>query len=237
MINVAAIMAVVRNAEMVAINRVAQQVAASAKAKAPIRKVFKETKARKFRSLTPQEKQIASHRATVYYTNVHPSKVKLRRALAAIRSGRAELPVRGAANNFNRTHTLRLLGKHKNGQFNSRAGATPNTSGGYEPGPTLSPLLTKRGRNEVRSGRAIHTTRSGHVRVGGALKASIHATEATVVGQGVQATVVAGIGYAKFVEFPTVHNAAQPFIRPALAENRVALRHEIAAEIKDSLGG
>jgi HK97 gp10 family phage protein len=238
-INTSAIMDAVRNAEMAAVDRVAQSIAASARQKAPIRKVFKEKAGhqRQFRPLTPLEKSLATRRAKLYYTNVQPNRVKLSRALRGIKSGRAELPVRGSANSPSKSRSLRLLGQLRQGRFQGRAGASLNGRGGIEPGAQLRPLLTARGAYEVRSGRAIHVTRTGQVRAGGALKASIHATEATVNGQGVQATVVAGIRYAKYVEFPTVHNAAQPFIRPALAEHRAVLRREMASEIKATLGG
>jgi HK97 gp10 family phage protein len=106
---------------------------------------------------------------------------------------------------------------------------------------SLNPLLTSRGRYEVRSGRAIHkeVLPSGNTKfhIGGALKASIGSEGAIQTGEGVEVRVTAAIRYAKFVEFPTTHNAAQPFLLPALHDNRERLRKEVANEIKRRLGG
>ena len=49
--------------------------------------------------------------------------------------------------------------------------------------------------------------------------------------------VEAAIDYAKFVEFPTVRTAAQPFLLPALAQSRQRVVTTIAASIRKNLGG
>jgi hypothetical protein len=103
------------------------------------------------------------------------------------------------------------------------------------------PLLTSRGRYEVSSGRAIHheVLASGAVRshIGGALKASIGNEGVVQTNNGATAKVSARIRYAKYVEFPTTHNASQPFLLPALHDSRSRLRSALVREIKKALGG
>lgn len=236
--NVEAIMAAVRRAEIEAINRVADQVATDARQRAPIRKVFKEPKGyrRKLRPLTAAERDIASRRAQHFYSTVRPDDFARRRALAHIRNyAVAEVPRRGSNNAPGRSRTLRQLGRIDSGRFVSTSGAFPRRGGGFEPGEKLSPLLTSRGRSEVRSGRAIHRTDSGRVQIGGALKASIQSEGAVQTAEGVTARVVAGIRYAKFVELPTIRTAAQPFLRPALHNARARLVEEVAREVRSAL--
>jgi HK97 gp10 family phage protein len=101
-------------------------------------------------------------------------------------------------------------------------------------------LLTSRGLYEIRSGRAIHRVAQGgrtRVQVGGALKASIEAEGVVQTGNGQKNTIVAAIRYAKFVEFPTIHNAAQPFLRPALHANRETLPRVLGEKIRSALRG
>ena len=106
---------------------------------------------------------------------------------------------------------------------------------------SLNPKLTSRGRYEVRSGRAIHlvpTAGGGKsVQIGGRLKASIESEGAIQTGQGATLRVTAGVRYAKFVEFPTIRTSAQPFLLPALHDNRQRLVKTMAAEVKKALGG
>lgn len=240
-INVAAVMNAIRQAERAAIEQVADVIAADAKHRAPIRKVFKEKPGfrRKFRALTPIEQQLAAKRATNYYTNVKPNAFKLRRSLVHIRNyAQVQIPRRGSANSLANSGNLRVLGHINQGQFTSTTGAWKSGKG-YNPG-AITPLLTSRGAYEVRSGRAIHlaATKTGQkVQIGGALKASIGNEGVTETDNGVSAKVSAKIRYAKFVEFPTVHNAAQPFLRPALMGNRQRLRSTLAGEIRKVLGG
>jgi len=242
-LNVSAILNAIRIAEERAIEQVAAAVVAGAKHRAPVRKVFKEKAGfrRRFRPLTPLERNIATRRAQTYYTHVQPNEFKKRRALAHIRNyATAQVPRRGSANSLANSRKLRVLGYLRHGQFSSSTGATRNRRGGFEPG-AITPLLTARGRYEVRSGRAIHkeVLASGAIRiqVGGALKASIESEGVTHSDKGVTARVTAGIRYAKYVEFPTVHNAAQPFLRPALQGNRQRLRSTVATEVRKAIGG
>lgn len=238
-LNIAAIVARVQRAEEVALEEVAGYIVADARARAPVRKVFREAKGfrRKFRPLTGPEKSLAIRRAESYkgYNDY-----QRRRSVAYLRNyARAELPRRGSNNSLARSRTLRNLGTIRGGSFQPRVDAV-SRRGGFS-SASLNPLLTSRGRYEVRSGRAIHlqTLASGNIRVqiGGKLKASIESEGVIQTGQGAVVKVTAGVRYAKFVEFPTTHNAAQPFLLPALHGARSRLRRTLAAELKKAFGG
>jgi HK97 gp10 family phage protein len=239
------IMARVRLAEEAALEIVAARVTAEARRRAPIRKVFKEPKGfrRKFRDLTQGEKLLAVKRANAFYGE---GSFNARRASAHIRNyAKVQLPRRGSNNNLSASRTNRTLGVLRGRQFTPRDDARRIVSrrtgaSGFD-SPNLNPKLTSRGRYEVRSGRAIHlapTAGGGKsVQIGGALKASIESEGAIQTGQGATITVTAGIGYAKFVEFPTIRTHAQPFLLPALHDNRQRLVKTMAAEVKKALGG
>jgi hypothetical protein len=237
-LNVARIIAAVEAAEEVALNEVADLVAADAKARAPIRKVFKEAVGfrRKFRPLTTPERHLAVKRAMAYqgYTDF-----QRRRSVAYLqRYARAEVRRPGSANALSRSRTLRLLGTEAGGHFTARADAVRRGRGFTS--ASLHPLLTSRGRYEVSSGRAINrvATASGtSVQIGGRLKASIGNEGVVQQGQGAVARVSARVRYAKYVEFPTTHNASQPFLLPALHGARGKLRQIMARELKNRLGG
>lgn len=238
-LNIGLILHLVSAAEETALEEVAARVVADARARAPVRKVFREKSGyrRKFRSLTNTERNLAIRRATAYsgYNDF-----QRRRSVAYLRSyARAEVPRRGSANSLSRSRTLRNLGTERGGAFTARTDAR-RTGRGFT-SPSLNPLLTSRGRYEVRSGRAIHreVLASGNVRVqiGGRLKASIESEGVISTGQGSTVKVTAAAPYAKFVEFPTTHNAAQPFLLPALHDNRTRLRQALARELRNALGG
>lgn len=238
-LNIAAIISRIESAEVVATEEVADFVAQDARARAPIRKVFREGAGfrRRFRALTPLERNLAIRRAQAYsgYNDF-----QRRRSVAYLQHyARAEIRRRGSANSLSRSRTLRVLGTERNGAFRARTDAV-RSGRGYQ-SASLSPLLTARGRYEVRSGRAIHrevlASGASRVTIGGALKASIESEGAVSTGQGTTVKVTAGIRYAKFVEFPTTHNAAQPFLLPALHDARQRLRQAVAAEVRKALGG
>lgn len=234
----------IRQGEFDALEEIGDKLATDARRRAPIRKVFKEDKGfrRKFRRLTAAEQQLAIARANRFYTTVHPNEFKRRRSVAHIRNyATVQIARRGSANSLGRSNALRTLGYERHGKF---IAASPGArrligrnvhGGGFEPGENLKGRLTSRGAYEIRSGRAIHreATVSGHtrVRIGGALKASIGSLGATETGSGMKVTVEAAIRYAKFVEFPTIHNAAQPFMRPALHALRAAIPRIVGSHI------
>lgn len=237
-LNIGRIVELVTQAEEDAVDEVADYVARDAKARAPVRKVFREAKGfqRKFRSLTTPERNLAIKRAMAYqgYTDF-----ERRRSVAHLRYyARAELRRPGSANSLSRSRKLRMLGVEKGGRFTPATDAR-RVGRGFS-SATLHPLLTARGRYEVRSGRAIHREvgASGtKVQVGGRLKASIGNEGVVEQGNGVQARVSARVPYAKYVEFPTTHNASQPFLLPALHGARGRLRSTLARELRSKLGG
>ena len=236
-----------------ALDEAAERVAADARQRAPIRKVFKEKRGFRFktRALTAQEKTVATRLAKAYYAkawqNAGPGKrgevsEKGRRALAAIQTGRATLPSRASANTLAHSRADRQLGQVSRGRFTGANGATRSFSRrtgsfNYEPGAAIKPKLTGRGLAEVRSGTAVHTSAAGRVQMGGALKASIDTGPVREKGDGVEAEVAARIRYAKYVEFPTVHNRAQPFLLPALKDEQRTFVRDVASSIRRSLGG
>jgi hypothetical protein len=238
-INIGAVIARVEAAEEAALEEVAAYVVANARARAPIRKVFREGKGfrRRFRPLTPLERNLAIRRAQAYsgYNDF-----QRRRSVAYLRNyARAEIPRRGSANSLASSRTLRNLGTERGTAFKPRFDAA--RSGGGFSSASLGPLLTARGKYEVRSGRAIHrevlASGASRVTIGGALKASIESEGVVSTGQGTTVNVTAGIRYAKFVEFPTTHNAAQPFLLPALHDARSRLRQALASEVRKAFGG
>jgi HK97 gp10 family phage protein len=244
-LDIKGIVAKVRAAEREALEEIGDRVAADARRRAPIRKVFKERKGyrRKTRLLTPREQDIATRRAVHYYRHVQPDEFKLRRATAHIRNYAIVAGQRkGSANSLAASRHLRQLGIERNGRFTSTSGAFRlpiRKGGGFEPGPKLNDLLTARGRYEIRSGRAIHRASSPsgtRVQVGGALKASIESEGVRETSSGQEVVVTAAIRYAKFVEFPTIHNAAQPFLRPALQQERSKAVKTLATRIGEALG-
>ena len=97
-------------------------------------------------------------------------------------------------------------------------------------------LLTSRGRYEVESGRAnFKSGRGEEERVGGRLRGSIVIVKPAPTERGVMGYVQAGGAeayYARFQEFGTRHNRAQPFLRPALYESRKVLVQRVSGALR-----
>lgn len=224
------------------LEEVGERIAADARRRAPIRKVFREKKGfrRRFRSLTEGEKRAAIARANRYYTAVRPDEFQRRRAVAHIANyGQAEVRRRGSANAVGSSAALRFLGLERGGRFTSATGAR-RVGRGFEPGPEARKAMTARGRYEATSGRAISREEGGgstKVKVGGSLKASITEGPVAQTGNGQKITVGAYIRYAKFVEFPTIRTAAQPFLLPALHGQREAFPRLLGAKVRQKLQG
>lgn len=248
--NIPAIIDRVQKAEYEALGIVSPSIVTDARSRAPVRKVFKEPKGfrRKFRPLTGAEKSLAIKRANAYYLG-RGDEFGRRRAVGHIRNyARAVSPRQGSNNALSRSRKLRVLGTMRGRQFIPRTDASRvvsrSRSGGTQVGyesKSLNPLLTSRGRYEIRSGRAIHkeALAGGGTRIhaGGKLKASIESEGAIQTAQGSEERVTAGISYAKYVEFPTIRTAAQPFLLPALHDHRQKLVKAMADEVKKALGG
>lgn len=101
---------------------------------------------------------------------------------------------------------------------------------GQAPQPTF---LTRQGAYEVRTKRAKATT-WGHAYIGGRLRREIFATAPEISGAMAEAWVIAPTPYAKYQEFGTRHNAAHPFLRPALDESREEIVSRIAAAVREA---
>lgn len=229
------------------LDKAAERIAADARQRAPIRKAFREKQGFRFknRRLTATEQALVIRRANAYYGSegfrrmwqaMSPEK----QARAAFNYSHALLPSRRSANTLEHSRADRQLGVVRGGRFHGFNGATRvwgKNGAGVEPGEAVRAKLTSRGLGEVRSGSAVHTSATGQVQIGGALKASIGAMPAHQTADGMEATVVAAIGYAKFVEFPTTHNRAQPFLLPALKDEQRTFTHDVADSIRSSLRG
>lgn len=229
------------------LEKAGENVAGNARQRAPIRKVFKEKPGFRFKTrlLTSTEKHISIRLAQSYYKGIgapgrEKAERKRRRAIAHIRySARVTLPSRKSMNTLEHSRADRQLGAIKSGRFTSDTGAKRYWSRGglrYEPGDEVRQKLTSRGLSEVRSGAAVHVSATGKVQIGGALKASITTDPVRETTRGVEVVVAARIRYARYVEFPTIHNRAQPFLLPALKDEQRTLASDVAASIRSSLG-
>lgn len=98
--------------------------------------------------------------------------------------------------------------------------------------PTSMMRLHSRGKYEVSSTRADY--KGG---VGGRLRGEIYVERAVRDGSSYMARVVSPTPYAKYQEFGTRHNAAQPFLRPALRENKSLLVSNMKNEIRNAIRG
>lgn len=249
-LDIKGIMAAIHAGGQDALEETGERIAAEAKRRAPIRKVFKEAKGyrRKFRPISDEERNIAMALSKQYYASSGGTPderaFKLRRSLAHLRYyARAEIPRRGSANSVGRSMKARQLGTIKEGRFQGNGSAVKiRGTRGYEPSDEFRQKLSARGAYEVRTGRAIHiqpsaTGQSSRVQIGGALKASIGAGPVLQTGKGQEIEVEAAIRYAKYVEFPTIRTAAQPFLLPALKGEQSKFPHTVAAAIQRRLGG
>jgi HK97 gp10 family phage protein len=233
-INTAAILAAVRRAELEALEEAGAFVAANAKQRAPVRKVYKERKGfrRAFRPLTGEERTQVIARQQAFYGHTVPTRME------------AEIRRPGSANALVRSRSIRRLGTLQGGKFSPLQAVTASRTrgGGFRIGlsPQYGGMLTSRGRYEVSSGRAINevaTATGSRLEVGGKLKASIESEGAITQGHGVTVKVSARIRYAKYVEFPTRHNAAQPFLLPALKDVKAKLPSMLQSSLRRHLGG
>lgn len=90
--------------------------------------------------------------------------------------------------------------------------------------------LSARGRYELKSGRA-NVMVGGKTYLGGRLRSEIRAVQAS--GDPVfSGAIMSPTPYAKYVEFGTRHNRAQPYLRPALAAQREAFKERLQRAIR-----
>lgn len=93
--------------------------------------------------------------------------------------------------------------------------------------PVATMRLSRAGRYEVNSGRADHNGL-----VGGRLRDEITAVGASGEGSFFEARVISPTPYAKYQEFGTRHNAAHPYLRPALRESRPQVVADMRSAIR-----
>ena len=95
--------------------------------------------------------------------------------------------------------------------------------------PEAVQRLSRQGRYEVRSKRA-----DFNGMVGGRLRGEITAIRARrMSGHRIEARVISPTPYAKYQEFGTRHHPAHPFLRPGLRESRA----QVIADLKSSIRG
>lgn len=102
--------------------------------------------------------------------------------------------------------------------------------GGHLRDSSAEERLDRRGRYELGSGRA---NRRGYL--GGRLRGEIFATPPAVEGSLISAQIISPTPYAKYQEFGTRHNAAHPFLRPALQEGTPAFIANVARAIDEAV--
>lgn len=99
---------------------------------------------------------------------------------------------------------------------------------------TVQKLLTSRARYDLaRPGRGTYRVGSS-LYFGGFLRRSIGAEAVHIEGNVVSVTIVAAAPYAKYVEFGTYKDPAQPFMLPALKGAKGALRAELKRRIESA---
>jgi len=118
---------------------------------------------------------------------------------------------------------------------------------GFEvkPGSALDQDLTSQARHAIKTGEglvnekgeawlnlSVNSRKSAQVRFGGRLKNSIELGTSTT-GKGYSIKVSAPVPYAKYVEFPTRHNAAQPFLLPAMKHGKKFLEAAMEGQARD----
>jgi hypothetical protein len=232
------------------IDEAADRIAADARQRAPIRKVFKEKRGfrRKIREATSQETVVRQRLTNEYYRAQAAYGVvdrlgrtaRQKRSLSLMKYKAIMRPSRKSANAWANSREDRQLGVVRRGTFRGYSGNRriwTRSGAGVEPGEPLRAKLTARGLYELRTGRGVFQSATGEVQAGGALKASIDTRPVHETAAGVETEVVAAIRYAKYVEFPTVHNRAQPFLLPALKDEQRTFVRDVAASIRRSLGG
>jgi len=259
----------IMDASITALNATAFNTAERARTKAPVRKVFRGGR-QTVRFKTAQE--IEADRGTRARLGLAPEILATPEALKAVmKSGRNPKKAthiggqefgfarvvthRNRANTFYPGGVLRREDTEFRGmrrKFVSDDLRLLNPKNNLELASRPATLeLTSRGRNELKSGRAVSTEKftvfnritgkavegvEGPERLGGSLRSSIRVEKATRAQYPIiKASVLAGGGkvkYAKYQELGTRHNPAHPFLRPALAY----ARDELPAQLRRALG-
>ena len=231
-----------------ALDETAQKVATRARALAPVRHVFKNPiTGRGFKNTVrfKSAEEISGDRAIRAKMGLAPEILATPVRVASVRSAgihpKSSTSIGGEVFGFARTNSRsgRVSRRFPFRDIDARQVQFDETTGK----PSLvhqqfNAALTSRGTFELKSGRAIHT-RAVESTFGGALRDSIHPIHAELNDSVIEARVVAGgedAPYAKYQELGTRHNAAHPFLRPALEEKGPALVDRLARQIAKELG-
>lgn len=223
MLNIAAIMDRVQAGVTAAVEATAKAIADDAKSRAPVRKIFAGDRGR---ATLQSVEEVAAETALRSRLGLSPGPVRTQRTPAARVHGFG--PRRLLASPIlpafdPRAHRFRGA----QGAFTSRANFRQTQPGQLR----FDTPLTARGRYEVKTGRANITLGAGKSYVGGRLRSEIYATPAAGSVR-ITAKVVSPTPYAKYVEFGTRHNRAQPYLRPAVAAQRDAFRARVAGALR-----
>lgn len=209
----------------------AQDVLARAKARAPVRQIFR---ADHFEFRPKSIKEVQSDRAAGFIGSPTTWRHELY-APTKTASG-----FRSALNRRWRQRQLAEAEFQLNAYQDEMAARRAGRSSGRMPQATT---LSRRGAWEVKTAlasnfsqnpRSARWSQGGRATVGGRLRGEIYATTPHRAGNQAEAWVISPTEYAKFQEFGTRHNRAHPFLRPALDESREDIVSQIAAAIKAS---
>jgi len=120
---------------------------------------------------------------------------------------------------------------------------TKTVEGDKKGGESALTVIMKGERGEANAAARLadlgaYASKSAVVQMGGTLRKSIRSTRASVNGTTVTGRVVAEARYAKYVEFGTAtRGRAQPFLRPALHQNRGQLPRSVASDVRHVIAG
>lgn len=217
-----AIEAAVKAAAVAALDQAALIVEERAKARAPVRNIFAGGSMRvrfKTRAEVVADREIRRRLGLGReYIAAPRTRLRSRRGM-----GKAKVATQfDTANNPGVSEARRYLGRR---------------AGGLSPVATAN--LHRRGKYEVDnregSGNRPRALYKGHI--GGRLRGEITAVPAKGTAHQYVAMVVSPTPYAKYQEFGTAHNAAHPYLRPALHESAPEIRRVMRSAVRAAIRG
>ncbi len=189
----------IKAAEKGALDQVAIDIVQRARAKAPVRKIYEDKRPRS-RAASPE---LVAAAVRAVQNNRSLSQRQRTEALYLLQHRPQEARITRRRQGSINTNQLRSLSKINEAALSAR--------GRYE-------LRTQRAFSDVTGEAPTRKTEPGEITIGGRLKRSIIQSKITREGGRLTIRVGPTVPYALFVEFPTRHNAAQPFLLPALKE-------------------
>jgi len=248
-----------------ALNEMGELVVERARAKAPVRKPYKENKRQRTRQAGPEliaaavkrikeNKKLDANKkaAALYLLEKHPesARVAIRRknsinrrskplligryktaTLKKIKPGTGQESTSVTSFHGSRGSTEHAADRYAIRDDKGRITAFTKAQYGYALGSNDDSRLTARARHEIKSGYGLtneegqptkRREKSAKVFYGGRLKNSILAGGPESTGTRMYIEIGTDVHYAIFVEFPTRHNAAQPFLLPGLKDSKRA---------------